>query len=81
MKVDSLILIYALRYSLGRMSGAASDVCEAILDNIEKFSSWELLCIVKDIEEYKSINGTLGDDFDEKAWINLIVEINKQVNK
>ena len=48
--VDKTILIFALRYALGRRTSAPSIVIEAIQDNIDIFD-WEIEMMIKEIDE------------------------------
>lgn len=50
MRVDSNILIYALRYSVSRKSSAFYDCREHIMENISEFMCWQLLRIIEDVE-------------------------------
>ena len=45
------LLIYAFRYSLGRMSFAPITTTESIKNNIEKFSKEDLKLLIKEIDE------------------------------
>lgn len=63
--VDNNILIYAFRYSLGRMSFAPKEVQDNILENLHKLKERDIVQIIKEIEEAKS----LGMDFDKLEWI------------
>lgn len=63
--VNRDILIYALRYSLGRMSYAPSVVSDAIKDNIENISSGDIKLYIREIcdcEDY-------GMEFDKEHWL------------
>lgn len=68
--VESYILIYAFRYALGRMTGAPTDVMEAILENKDKLSIWEQTQIYTDICKAEKEN-RLGMDCDKEVWLRL----------
>ena len=80
-EVESVIIMYAFRYALGRKTGAPSTICEAILRNITSFKEWELTQITKEILEHEEYFGTLGDDCDKEVWYHLIETINNHLNK
>ena len=61
------LLIYAFRYSLGRMSFAPITTTESIKNNIEKFSKEDLKLLIKEIDECQNY----GMDFDKTHWINF----------
>ena len=49
--VDKTILVFALRYALGRKTSAPSIVIEAIQDNIDIFDIWEIEVMIKEIDD------------------------------
>jgi len=53
---DKRILMYAFRYSLGRMTGAVDDVISTILNNVDFFASWELKSFIQEIKDYPNLN-------------------------
>lgn len=71
------ILIYAFRYSLGRMSFAPLTVSEAIKDNIEKIPQEDLKLLIQEIDECQNY----GMDFDKEHWINFSKYLKTKVNR
>ena len=61
------LLIYAFRYSLGRMSFASITTTESIKSHIEKFTKEDLKLFIKEINECQNY----GMDFDKAHWMNL----------
>lgn len=55
-KVSNLILIYAFRYSVQRLTGALSDSIEAIQQNIDNFKDWEFKTIISEIDYELQLN-------------------------
>ena len=68
-KVEKAILIYAMRYALGRMTFAPTMVIDNIKYNIDLFSADSLRQIIKDIDEQASFG--YGMDCDEETWMNF----------
>ena len=62
--VDKTILVFALRYALGRKTSAPSIVIEAIQDNIDIFDTWEIEVIIKEIDECRYY----GMECDKIQW-------------
>ena len=52
MKVESYILVYAVRYALGRQSGAVLDVVQAVIENIDEIEEKYKGVILKDVLSY-----------------------------
>ena len=63
--VDKAILIFALRYTLGRKTSAPSIVIEAIQDNIDIFDTWEIEVIIKEIDDCRDY----GMECDKIQWL------------
>jgi len=63
--VDKTILIFALRYALGRKTSAPSIVIEAIQDNIDIFDIWEIEIMIKEIDECRDY----GMECDKIQWL------------
>ena len=63
--VDKAILVFALRYALGRKTSAPSIVIEAIQDNIDIFDTWEIEVIIKEIAECRDY----GMECDKIQWL------------
>lgn len=77
--VERDILIYALRYSLGRRTFAPTTVIENIKHNINKFRKTDLELIIRDIEEQKNFGG-YGDKCDIDNWLNFKQYIGQQLD-
>lgn len=78
--IDSYILIYAFRYALGRMTGAPTDVRQAILENKDKLSDWEKQKIYSEIQQAEQ-EGRLGMDCDKQVWLQLKKELAPNLEK
>ena len=63
--VDKAILMFALRYALGRKTSAPSIVIEAIQDNIDGFNTWETEVMIKEIDECRDY----GMECDKIQWL------------
>lgn len=68
--VERDILMYALRYSLGRRTFAPTIVADNIKSNIDKFNKTDLQLIIKDIDEQKDFGG-YGDRCDKDTFMSL----------
>ena len=62
--VERDILIFAFRYSLGRLSYASYSVIRTIKDNIDNISTQDIKQYIKEIHEHKESNIY----FDEEVW-------------
>lgn len=75
MSIEEQILLCAVRYALGRRSYIVGTVCEYVRLNRQKLSEQCVNIIIRDIKEeserYHRAGQTLGDDCDERTWINL----------
>jgi hypothetical protein len=73
---EEMMLISAVRYALGRKSYIVGETCKFVLDIKDKLSENCIAIIIRDIEEELELchrlGHTLGMDFDERAWINLL---------
>lgn len=65
---DKELLIYAFRYSLGRMSFAPVTTTDCIKHNIDKFSKEDLNLFIKEINDCENY----GMDFDKSHWLNFL---------
>lgn len=65
--VDSVFLMYAFRYALGRQSYAVADVANTLLDYRGHLREDWRVQIVRDIDEAIA-EGRAGADFDVKRW-------------
>lgn len=66
-QVERDILIFAMRYALGRMTFAPLTVIDNIKHNIDLFMPNDLKILIKDIDEQASLG--YGMDCDEKVWL------------
>ena len=66
-QVERDILIYAMRYALGRMTFAGVAVLENIQHNIDLFSANDLHLLIRDIDEQKKFG--YGMKCDEELWL------------
>lgn len=67
--VSKDILIFAMRYALGRMTFAPTIAVENIKSNILNFTSNEIDIMIKDIE-YQAGFG-YGHECDEELWLDF----------
>ena len=75
--VDKTILIFALRYALGRQTSAPSIVIEAIQDNIDIFVRWEIEMMIKEIDECRDY----GMECDKIQWLGFMSWLAKRLEK
>lgn len=68
----SLILICAFRYALGRRTYVVESVVREIHNSWGDLPENDKDLIVKEILEYKHRFGTIGDIFDEDAWMSIV---------
>lgn len=69
-QVERDILIYAMRYALGRQTFAPITVVENIKYNINLLDVNNLKLLIKDIDEQKDFGG-YGMQCDEDLWLNF----------
>lgn len=69
-KVERDILVFAMRYALGRMTFAPITVIENIKHNIDLLNENDIKLLIKDIEEQKDFGG-YGMNCDEKVWMDF----------
>lgn len=67
-KVERGILVFAMRYALGRQTFAPTIVMDNIRHNINLLSKENILMLIKDIDEQKDFGG-YGMECDEKNWM------------
>ena len=71
-QVDREILMYAMRYALGRMTFAPMTVVENIKHNIDLFTKGSLETMIREIEEQESYGRqALGMNCDIETWLNF----------
>lgn len=78
-KVERDILLYSLRYALGRQTFAPITVIDNIKHNIELFSKESLQMIIRDIKEQASLG--YGMDCDKQQWLGFIEYIQERIDK
>lgn len=66
-RVERDILIFAMRYALGRMTFAPLTVIDNIKHNIDLFTANDLKILIRDIEGQADLG--YGMDCDEKVWL------------
>ena len=75
MSIEEQILLCAVRYALGRRSYIVGVVAEYVAVKRTALSEQCVNLIIRDIKEelerYHRAGQTLGDDCDERTWINL----------
>ena len=85
MTSDEMILICAVRYTLGRMSYMVSVVCDYVKGKRSELSHNCINIIIHNIEEelerYHNLGETLGMECDEKNWLELLNVLKVEVNK
>lgn len=73
-KEDEFLLLYSVRYALGRRSTAPLDVSEAVRRNWDELSGNTRELILKEVSEAlrRALPwNTLGDDCDHGVWTDL----------
>lgn len=78
-QVERDILVFAMRYALGRMTFAGVTVLENIQHNIDLFSANDLHLLIRDIEEQKSFG--YGMKCDEELWLGLKSYLQNELNE
>lgn len=79
-RVNWLIVGYALRYALGRQTFAPSEVAEAINENILYFHKNVLLKFCTDIEDALQ-EGRAGAECDVATWKGLLYAIEDELRR
>lgn len=77
-KVERDILLYALRYAIGRMTFAPTIVMDNIKANIDLFTESDIELIIRDIKD-KEIYG-YGMECDKKQWLGFIDYLSKELD-
>lgn len=78
-QVERDILVYAMRYALGRQTYAPSTVLDNIQHNIDLFSANDLKLLIRDIDKQK--NYGYGMECDEKLWLGLRAYLQNELNE
>jgi len=66
--VSDSVLIYAVRYAIGRKTYAVGDVCQSVVENKQRLDTKTIKCIMRDIYIAKD----LGSDIDKQHWQELV---------
>ena len=77
LKVERDILIFAFRYSLGRMSYAPYKVVDTIKSNIKNISTDDIKLYIKEIKECQNF----GMDFDKSIWLDFLEYLEEELKK
>ena len=83
-KTESVILVYAFRYALGRYSGSVLDVINNIMGNINKIDEkYKAIIVSETINYLKSIKDLKFDVPQDIVlnWKNLVIELLKVLKK
>lgn len=68
------LILYAMRYAIGRKTFAVNDVTQIIEDNLNELSKSTLELMVRDIEK-EGERHNLGMEMDKKIWLDLVVKM------
>lgn len=78
------MMIWAVRYSIGRRTYAAGDTCRYVKSVLPYMNYKTLHAIKKDIEDHEDESSPfygLGDECDKVEWLELKKEIVKQIGR
>lgn len=78
-KTESVILVYAFRYALGRHSGAVLDVINNIMGNINKLDEKYKAIIIAETIKYLQDSGSYTPSDIILSWKNLVIELYKKL--
>ena len=76
-----MMLNWAVRYSIGRMTYAPSSTIEFIFPLIPYLSDKTLWCFDRDIEDHQKHGKSCGMDFDEKAWMRFWENVKAEIKR
>jgi hypothetical protein len=76
-KVDREILLFAFRYSLGRMSYAPAVITDNIKLNINNISTEDIEVYIKEINEYENY----GMEMDRQHWLNFKDYLQRELDR
>lgn len=79
LKVESVILVYAFRYALGRFSGSVIDVINNIMSNIDKIDEKYKAIMAAETLKYLHDAGTTTPADIILSWKNLVIELYKHI--
>lgn len=74
-KVERAILVYALRYSMGRQTFAPTIVIENIKENIDLFSVAVVEMMIREIKEKE----VYGAECDKQQWLGFIKYLEEEI--
>lgn len=83
-KTESVILVYAFRYVLGRYSGSVLDVINNIMGNINKIDEkYKAIIVSETINYLESVRDSKFDVPQDIVlnWKNLVIELLKVLKK
>ena len=83
-KTESVILVYAFRYALGRYSGSVLDVINNIMSNINKIDEkYKAIIVSETINYLESVRDSKFDVPQDIVlnWKNLVIELLKVLKK
>ena len=84
-KTESVIIVYAFRYALGRYSGSVLDVINNIMSNINKIDEkYKGIIVSETINYLESIKDSKFDGVPQDIvwnWKNLVIELLKVLKK
>lgn len=69
---DSTILMFAMRYALGRKTGAVDRLVNWILEEWDRISTEDRIFMVKEIIEYEKHYGNLGFEWNREQWYRIV---------
>lgn len=76
-----MMLNWAVRYSIGRMTYAPGVTMEFIWPLIPYLSDKTLWCFDRDIEDHQKHGKSFGMDFDEKAWMRFWKAVKDEIQR
>lgn len=76
-----MMLNWAVRYSVGRMTYAPGETIRFILPLLPHLSDKALRCFDRDIENRKREGGSFGMDFDEKEWMLFWERVKEEIGR
>ena len=71
---DTLMLLCAFRYALGRRTYIVSTVVDLVLHNWDNIPEHDKTLMKKEINEHKRMHGNIGDTMDENEWNKISVK-------
>ena len=81
-KVDRDMLIYGMRYALGRQTFAPSTVVENIKHNIDLVSVHDMGIMIRDIEQHGDLDEkAYGMECDKQTWMSFKKYLENEIDK